>query len=145
MLEGRLRDRVNGAPWEIVSVALSDADGDAWLSVGGGDTAPCNHLASGDEASTVPVKTARGDSLVAAGYKAPAVIKIDVEGFEGEVLDGMGSVLDLPSLRSVCVEVHFATLNEREKSHEPTRIVQLLQGHAFTVKWVDRSHFIARR
>ena len=91
------------------------------------------------------VRTERGDTFLAAGREAPAVIKIDVEGFEGEVLDGMGSVLGLPSLRAVCVEVHFGTLNERGKPNEPTRIVRLLEAHEFTVKWVDRSHFVAER
>lgn len=145
MLEGLARDHTDGASWEVVPVALSDTDGDALLSVGGGDTAPGNRLASHDEASTVPVKMARGDSLLAAGYEAPAVVKIDVEGFEGEVVDGMASVLGLPSLRTVCVEIHFAILNERGKPYEPTRIARLLEGHAFTVKWVDRSHLVAQR
>jgi FkbM family methyltransferase len=145
LLEEQIRDRDGGATWEIAPVALSNEDGEAWLSVRSGDTAPDNRLASPDGASTVPVRTARGDSLVAAGYKAPAVVKIDVEGFDGEVLDGMGRVLDHPSLRAICVEVHFGILTERGKPHEPARMVRLLQDHAFTVKWVDRSHFVAQR
>jgi FkbM family methyltransferase len=145
LLEERLSHRDGGASWEIVPVALSDEDGEAWLSVGGGDTAPDNRLASPDGPSTVPVRTSRGDMVLAAGHEAPAVVKIDVEGFDGEVLDGMGSALSLPSLRAICVEVHFGILNERGKPHEPARIVRLLQDHAFTVKWVDRSHFVAQR
>jgi FkbM family methyltransferase len=145
LLEGRLGDRATGASWEIVRAALSDEDGDAWLSVGDGGTFPGNHLAKSNEASTVPVRTVRGDSLLVSGYDAPSVVKIDVEGFEGEVLDGMGSVLDHPSLRAICVEVHFGTLNERGKPHEPARIARLLQAHVFAVKWVDRSHLVARR
>jgi FkbM family methyltransferase len=144
-LEERLRDLYAGAWWSVVPVALSDADGDAWLSLGDGDTAPSNHLANGDETAAVPVKTARGDSLLAQGYPAPAVIKIDVEGFEGEVLAGMDSVLAHPSLRAVCVEVHFSQLDGRGKPNEPTRITGLLQAREFALKWVDRSHFIARR
>ena len=65
---------------------------------------------------------------MAAGHVVPAVIKIDIEGFEGEVFDGMASVLDLPSLRAVCVEVHFRALNERGKPHEPARLVQLVES-----------------
>lgn len=144
-LEERLRDRSAGASWAVVPMALSDADGDAWLSLGDGDTAPSNHLANGDDTSAVRVKTARGDSLLAQGYGPPAVIKIDVEGFEGEVLDGMSSVLADASLRAVCVEVHFSQLEARGKPNEPTRIAGLLQAREFTLKWVDRSHFIARR
>jgi FkbM family methyltransferase len=145
ILQERLRDRASGAPWEIVPVALSDKDGEARLLVVDGDTAVGNHLVSCDEASTVPVQVVRGDSLVAAGYGVPAVVKIDVEGLEGEVLDGMGTVLEDPSLRAVCVEIHFQMLNERGKPREPARIVRLLDSHGFTVKWVDMSHFVARR
>jgi FkbM family methyltransferase len=145
LLEERIRDRDGGASWEIAPVALSDRDGEAWLSVGSGDTAPDNHLVSPGEAGTVRVRTARGDSLIAARRDAPAVIKIDVEGFDGEVLDGLGSVLDSPSLRAICLEVHFGILTQRGKPHEPARIVRLLQDHAFTVKWVDRSHLVAGR
>ena len=145
LLEDRLRDRAAGASWEVVRLALSDSDGDAWLSLGDGDTAPSNHLASRDDACAVRVKTARGDSVLAGGRRAPAVIKIDVEGFEGEVLDGMKAVLGLPSLRAVCLEVHFAALSERGRPSEPDRITRLLQSEGFTLKWVDMSHVIACR
>lgn len=145
ILDAQSRDRPNGASWEVVPVALSDEDGEAWLSVESGETSPGNHLANCNEGSAVPVKTSRGDSLLAAGYEAPTFIKIDVEGFEGEVLDGMGSSLDLPSLHTVCVEVHFNILNGRGKPNEPTRIVRLLKDRRFSIKWVDRSHFIAGR
>jgi FkbM family methyltransferase len=144
-LEERLRDRSAGASWAVVPVALSDADGDAWLSLGDGETAPNNHLTNGDDTSAVRVDAVRGDTLLAQGYGQPAVIKIDVEGFEGEVLDGMGTVLAHPSLRAVCVEVHFSQLEERGKPNEPTRIAGLLQAREFNLKWVDRSHFVARR
>lgn len=134
-----------GTPWDVIAGALGDEDGDAWLSVAAGSTAPSNHLANGAGAATVRVQTYRADSLVAAGYCAPAVVKIDVEGFEGEVLDGMTSVLDIPSLRAICVEVHFSALEERGKPHESARLVGMVEKHKFTVKWTDVSHFIARR
>lgn len=145
ILEERLRERAAGASCEVIPVALSDEDGEAWLSVGSGDTAPDNHLAGPHDLATVRVRTMRGETVVAQGREPPAVIKIDVEGFEGEVLDGIGSALGRPGLRAVCVEVHFGALNARGKPNEPARIVRLLQAHAFTIKWVDRSHFVARR
>jgi len=145
LLEKRLRERGEGASWEVVPVALANEDGEAWLSVGDGETAPSNHIASQRQPSTVRVRTERGDTVLAAGREAPAVIKIDVEGFEGEVLDGMSSVLALRSLRAICIEVHFGTLNARGKPNEPTRIVRLLEAHEFSIKWVDKSHFVAHR
>jgi FkbM family methyltransferase len=145
ILEGRLRESATDASWQIVPVALSDNDGDAWLSVRAGDTAARNHLASCEDVSTVAVKAVRAESLLALGYQAPAVVKIDVEGFEGEVLDGMGSLLDRPTLRMVCVEVHFGILNRRGKPNEPSRIVRLLEDHTFAVKWADKSHVVGQR
>ena len=145
IIEKRRRNSSVGASWEVIAGALSDEDGDAWLSVADGSTAPSNHLANRAGASTVLVRKYRADSIVTAGHTVPAVIKIDVEGFEGEVFDGMTSLLDLPSLRAVCVEVHFRALNERGKLHEPTRLVRLVETHDFTVKWTDVSHFVARR
>ena len=145
VLEQRARDHAAGACWEIAPIALSDVDGDAWLSLRAGDTAPGNQLVSRDDPAAVAVKTARADSLLASGCTPPAVVKIDVEGFEGEVLDGMGSALRRPSLRAICIEVHFRKLNERGRSREPNRIVQLLRSSGFSVKWIDRSHLVARR
>jgi FkbM family methyltransferase len=145
IIEERRESSAIGTSWEVIAGALSDKDGDAWLSVADGSTAPGNHLANSAGASTVPVRMYRADSLVAAGHTAPSVIKVDVEGFEGEVLDGMTSLLYLPSLRAICVEVHFRALNERGKPQEPTRLVRLAEAHNFSVKWTDVSHFVAQR
>ena len=145
IIEERRRSSSVGTSWEVIAGALSDEDGEAWLSVAAGSTAPRNHLANRAGSATVPVRKYRADSIIAAGHAVPAVIKIDVEGFEGEVFDGMTSALDLPSLKAVCVEVHFRVLNERGKPHEPTRLVRLAEMHNFTVKWTDVSHFVAQR
>jgi FkbM family methyltransferase len=145
IIEERSRSSSAGTSWEVIAGALSDEDGEAWLSVAAGSTASRNHLANRAGAGTVAVRTYRADSVIAAGHAVPAVIKIDVEGFEGEVFDGMTSALDLPSLRAVCVEVHFRALNERGKPHEPARLVRLAEEHNFTVKWTDVSHFVAQR
>jgi FkbM family methyltransferase len=146
IIEEKIRDSSVSSSWEVIAGALSDEDGDAWLSVAAGGTAPNNHLAGRrTEASVVQVRKYRADSIVAAGHAVPSVIKVDVEGFEGEVFDGMNSTIDLPSLRAVCVEVHFCTLNERGKPQEPARLVKLAEAHNFRVKWTDASHFVAQR
>jgi FkbM family methyltransferase len=145
IIEERRRSSAIGTSWVVIPGALSDDDGDAWLSVAAGNTAPSNHLTNRAGASTVLVRKYQADSIVAAGHIVPAVIKIDVEGFEGEVLEGMTSLLDLPLLRALCVEVHFGALNERGKPHEPRRLVRLVEAHDFMVRWTDMSHFIAQR
>jgi FkbM family methyltransferase len=144
-LEARRQGSSAHASWQVVAGALADTDGQAWLSVADGSMAPGNHLADHPENSTIQVRKFRADSLLAAGYSSPSVIKIDVEGFEGEVLDGMGALLAGQSLKAICVEVHFRALSERGKPAEPARMVRLLKDLNFSLTWTDRSHFVARR
>lgn len=133
-----------GAP-VVIEAALSKEDAVASFSVAAGPIAVSNHLVATPGQEGVGVRTARGDTLVAQGVPAPDVIKIDVEGFEGEVLDGMPLLLQDQRLKAVCLEVHFAQLHERGMSNEPTRIVKVLRAAGFRVRWVDPSHLIARR
>ena len=46
IIEERRRSSSVGTSWEVIAGALSDEDGDAWLSVAAGSTAPSNHLAN---------------------------------------------------------------------------------------------------
>ena len=73
------------------------------------------------------------------------MIKVDVEGFEEEVLQGMGEMLTSSELRSVLVEVHFMKLELRGKATAPVRIEKLLRGKGFKTNWVDASHLFATR
>lgn len=129
----------------VIEAALSNEDGVATLSVAAGPLAVSNHLTRTSEVEGVGVRTARGDTLVAQGVPVPNVIKIDVEGFEGEVLDGMPLLLQNQTLRTIGMEVHFAQLHERGMSDEPARIVRVLRSAGFRVRWVDPSHLVARR
>jgi len=144
-MEARRQAGTARAAWRIVGAALSDEDGWAWLSVADGNTAPGNHLADRQGNATIQVQKCRADSLVASGYPPPSVIKIDVEGFEGEVLDGMGDLLAGRSVRAVCAEVHFGALSKRGKPAEPARLVRRLKELDFVLTWTDRSHLVARR
>jgi FkbM family methyltransferase len=83
-----------------------------------------------------------GDSLV--DLSKPDVVKIDVEGFELEVIRGMRHILS--SVRAAFIEVHFGLLEERGMRQAPAEIVAELRGLGFsTVKWVDASHIVALR
>jgi FkbM family methyltransferase len=79
------------------------------------------------------------------GVLTPNAVKIDVEGFEYEVLQGFGEQLSAPSLRAVGIEVHFSILKSRGMTHTPNQIVSLLEQHGFTVSWPDMSHILASR
>lgn len=57
---------------------------------------------SGNNSITVPVITI--DSLL--NQYQPSLIKIDVEGFETEVLKGMAATLDSPALKAIIIELN---------------------------------------
>ncbi len=65
-----------------------------------------NHVLTEDELTNsiaiIPVITI--DSLLTA--EAPALIKIDVEGYETEVLRGMAETLKTPSLKAIIIELN---------------------------------------
>jgi hypothetical protein len=94
---------------------------------------------------TVPVTICRGDSLCNRLGRVPNVVKVDVEGFEEEVLLGMGELLASSLLRCLLVEVHFKTLEKRGRAMAPVRIEKLLAGNGFRTRWVDASHIFATR
>jgi FkbM family methyltransferase len=80
-----------------------------------------------------------GDALV------PNAIKIDVEGFEYEVLEGLGDYIKKPDLRLIGIEVHFGILKDRGVPQVPEQIEELLHRNGFAVSWPDASHIIAVR
>jgi hypothetical protein len=92
---------------------------------------------------SISVQIFAGDDF---GGRCPNVIKIDVEGFEEEVLTGMPRVLANQGLRAIFLEVHFALLEQRGKPTAPIRIQQKLRDCGFTIKWLrSRSHLQGTR
>ncbi len=111
----------------------------------GGDSlgATSRIVSGGTEGDTVDIRS--GDALIAAGLAVPNVLKIDVEGFEGEVLAGLRQCLSNPDLRAIAIEIHFSLLSERGLAHVPGEIEKTLRQQGLTVSWPDRSHVLATR
>ncbi|HXH29519.1 MAG TPA: FkbM family methyltransferase [Bacteriovoracaceae bacterium] len=87
-----------------------------------------------------------GDLLVQSGsVKLPNFVKIDVEGFELEVLAGMREILNSHELRALGIEVHFGLLTARGMAHAPQKIESLLREAGFSCSWPDSSHILATR
>jgi FkbM family methyltransferase len=137
----------------VVEAALGDSNGHTMLVVSGrsGET---SHIAEGSASTSTPdgldassnavtVRVARGDSMLEAGIPAPDVVKIDVEGFERDVLDGLP--VALRTARHVVIEVHFAAMAQRSRPDDVLRILEVLRGHGFSLRWLDTSHLLATR
>jgi FkbM family methyltransferase len=145
----QLRERLPNCAWlRVENMALSDVDGTAMLA--SGENSTTNHLvteadAVGDSAGLVEVTVRMGDTYAKQGGRMPNVIKLDVEGFEQEVLAGLGQTLRSAELRALLVEVHFAKLEARGQTDAPVAIEKLLRGSGFRVEWVDASHLFATR
>jgi FkbM family methyltransferase len=92
---------------EVIQVALSDTDGTVDLSLTGDEAGEGEHsIATNDGGQTLEVKTARGDSILEKRkLPKPTVVKIDVEGAELSVLQGLRETLD-ENCRLIFVELH---------------------------------------
>ena len=105
---------------------------------------PENQAGAGEEG--IQVEVMPGDLLVASG-QVPTLqcIKIDVEGYEWEVLQGLRKTLANERLFRVCCEVHFAILAARGHAQRPREIELLLKGYGYCCRWIDHSHLLAER
>lgn len=76
--------------------------------------------------------------------KFPNAIKIDVEGFELEVLEGAINSLLSNKLKVVGIEIHTAILESMYKHAKPIKEIEsILINSGFKVKWTDFSHIVA--
>lgn len=69
------------------------------------------------------------DFLQKEGLPAPGLVKIDVEGYEYEVLKGLQGTLTHLACHTVCCEVHPALL---PSGTEPAAVLRLLRSLGFT-------------
>lgn len=91
---------------KVFNVALSNSEGIAKFDTISPDSIDLSaHLADKETEDTIDVVTNRGDKLIESGQvPAPDIIKIDVEGAEYLVMEGMGGTLS--KCRIVICELH---------------------------------------
>lgn len=98
----------------------------------------------GNGGAVVSVTMETGDTVCRKhGLAQPDVIKIDVEGYEEEVLRGLSDTLH--TCRAVLCEVHFQLLASRGRKHAPWELERYLMTFGFTTSWIDSSHLGAYR
>jgi FkbM family methyltransferase len=130
------------------NLALGDTEGTLPMSVSSDPLSTTNSLVnpSGGGVNTIEVRVTTGNAIVTSELSpVPNVVKIDVEGYEVEVLRGMTEVLARPECRAVFVEVHFGILDARGHRQAPAAIEEMLQKHGFKTTWLDNSHISATR
>lgn len=153
-LEG-LRKKVSGMTNVVIEeCALSDCTGTAKLyssslvvADGFSSLAVVDGLSRKLSEGTLEiyeVQVLRGESF-AAVHGVPAVIKIDVEGFEPEVIRGLSNCIQTETVRTVLIEMHFTALNDRNLSLAPREIARFLESAGYRLSWTDPSHLVATR
>ena len=123
---------------------LGKEDGQLYFQQGADDLGATSRIVEAGAGATV-VDILSATNVINGGGQIPNAIKIDVEGFEYEVLEGLGEYIKNPALHLMGIEVHFGILKERGIPQVPQQIETLLQRHGFSVSWPDSSHLIALR
>jgi FkbM family methyltransferase len=104
---------LNAAAVRVVTTALSDTSGVAELSIVTRGNSGLTSLRPWPDVRyehTIMCPCTRADALVDAGsLPAPTIVKLDVEGFEEEVLRGFGQLLVSPALTAVVFEAPGAS------------------------------------
>ncbi|RKD98069.1 FkbM family methyltransferase [Halopiger aswanensis] len=112
----------------VLPIALGDNTGTATLR--GADDRPgygSFSLGNNSEQTVADVPVRPGDDVIADGVPEPTVVKIDVEGAECEVLDGLTETLSERSIRTVFCEVH------RHEGVDESDVVGRLEDRGYDV------------
>ena len=140
----RLRARFNHNV-NVIETALGNTEAILPLAVSEDPLGSTHSLCDAGKGA-VQVKVTTGDQLICVKKaNPPNVIKIDVEGFEVEVLQGLQHTLRSTQCRAVFVEVHFGILDRRGDRYAPLKVASLLQEAGLQTRWVDASHIAAER
>lgn len=108
-LKQNISYNTNESNYTTLEVALSDSNGIINFTSPDGD--PGNQTANiSPTGDSIEVKEVTGDKLVDGGsIPAPTVVKLDVEGAEPRVIDGLEESLNNSSCRLFYCEIHLPT------------------------------------
>ena len=115
------------------NMALGSSEGEVFLTDRSGSS--INHIVPGtcQPGGTVAVPCHRMDTLCQSAAITPQIVKIDVEGFEYDVLLGFGDVLS--SVHVLMIEMNGLADG---RSHGQQEIHSLLISRGFTGPWTCR-------
>jgi FkbM family methyltransferase len=129
--------------------ALADENGEFELSVaesfGDGNHSIMSKSTQGSGTSSYKVPVFRGDEAREKNnIPVPSFVKIDVEGAEIKVLNGLDKTLRLPECTTVLVEVHSTILTSIGEPQGAKKIENYLKERGFVNQvWADPSHLLS--
>jgi FkbM family methyltransferase len=115
------------------NVALGSSEGEVFFTDWTGSS--INHIVPGTQqpSGTIAVPCHRMDQLCQIGGITPQIVKIDVEGFEYDVLLGFGDLIS--SVQVLMIEMNGLS---DERSHGQRDIHSLLLSKGFSGPWMCR-------
>lgn len=135
----------NGLPnVELYELALSDSNGNITFSqpseedIGYGSSSIINE----ETENSVEVQTKTGDNLISENdISLPTVIKIDVEGSEPLVIDGLEETLSKPDCKLIYCEIHLKDVDHRPSIGDfDTSLEDIksqLRGYGFSIEEIE--------
>ena len=112
---------------KIHPFALGEQDGDVLLSQMGDDIGGASIVTNREQGFKVPVPVRRGDSVLQG--EGPVYLKIDVEGYEEQVLRGFTRLL---AGRQCIVQVEITDKWLQQAGGSADRLFSLMSDHGFT-------------
>lgn len=126
---------LNGADISVFRSALADSTGEADLTITLDKVGSAGHTLVSDwnsDLDSITIPKVRGDEFIAQeDLPRPTVLKIDVEGAEQAVLDGLETTLSRPDCRLVYCETHADRLEKQGSSVADVRAT--LESHGFSI------------
>ncbi len=142
----QLRENVarNGDGTRVMAMALSDAEGTLTFEAPAADEVghAIGTISDSSELEGYSVETRTADRLVEEGeLPRPTVVKVDVEGSEPRVLNGMKDVLSHEDCRLVYLEIHLPKDDRdsvRDHGSSAHRMQEELAALGFTLVDVEK-------
>jgi FkbM family methyltransferase len=135
---------------KIMGLALSDYCGEAVFieTDTNEEITETSHILDKNDVSIsgITVEVSTVDAIIKKeNFTIPNTVKIDVEGFEEDVLKGGVNTFSNFACKNILIEMHFTRMDERKLGDSASRIVKMLKGWGYQINWVDASHLHASR